>query len=230
MAKTYADSYIYQKFPDYGREMYKFIVSANRIDTKSTEFENILFDVKRRKISDKLAKVITSDNVVIGISDDKSLPKAYRVFVAQDVKVDKKYRVFIDATDFISYKDGNYTCKELSWLISYVISGITRSIPSISSSGKANPQSTTTILFPYSKAVMFIPICSRPPSGTILSTLPPLFFFAKSIPPLSPILYRGTVLPSSQGYSLQSIMLVSDRASSNIPATILSSSSSSISS
>ena len=91
MAKTYADSYIYQKFPDYGREMYKFIVSANRIDTKSTEFENILFDVKRRKISDKLAKVITSDNVVIGISDDKSLPKAYRVFVAQDVKVDKKY-------------------------------------------------------------------------------------------------------------------------------------------
>lgn len=124
MAKTYADSYIYQKFPDYGREMYKFIVSANRIDTKSTEFENILFDVKRRKISDKLAKVITSDNVVIGISDDKSLPKAYRVFVAQDVKVDKKYRVFIDATDFISYKDGNYTCKELSWLISYVISGI----------------------------------------------------------------------------------------------------------
>ena len=46
---------------------------------------------------------------------------------------------------------------------------MTRSIPSISSSGKESPQSTTTILSSYSKAVMFIPICSRPPSGMILS-------------------------------------------------------------
>ncbi len=44
---------------------------------------------------------------------------------------------------------------------------MTRSIPSISSSGKDRPQSTTTILSSYSKAVMFIPICSSPPSGMI---------------------------------------------------------------
>ena len=124
MAKTYADSYIYKKFPDYGRDMYKFIVDSNRIDTKSSEFEDILFDVKRRRISDKLAKVITSENIVIGISKDKSLPKAYRVFVAQDVKDAKKYKVFIDATDFIKYDSGVYTCDHLDWFISYVISGI----------------------------------------------------------------------------------------------------------
>ena len=124
MAKTYADSYIYKKFPDYGRDMYKFIVGSNRIDTKSSEFEDILFDVKRRRISDKLIKVLNSDNVVIGIAE-KSLPKAYRVFVAQDAKTDKKYKVFIDATDFIKYESGKYQCKQLDWLISYTISGIT---------------------------------------------------------------------------------------------------------
>ena len=58
----------------------------------------------------------------------------------------------------------------------YVISGITRSIPSISSLGKASPQSTTIMLSSYSNAVMFIPICSSPPSGIIFIFL--LAFFA----------------------------------------------------
>ena len=48
-------------------------------------------------------------------------------------------------------------------------------MPSISSSGKERPQSTTTILSSYSKAVMFMPICSRPPKGMIFSLEPPLF-------------------------------------------------------
>ena len=66
----------------------------------------------------------------------------------------------------------------------YVISGITKSIPSISSSGNDNPQSTTIILSSYSKAVIFIPICSNPPSGMILSL--PVFCFSvffKILPP-----------------------------------------------
>ena len=43
---------------------------------------------------------------------------------------------------------------------------------SMSSSGNASPQSTTMILSSYSKTVMFIPICSRPPSGIIFNLLP----------------------------------------------------------
>ena len=56
---------------------------------------------------------------------------------------------------------------------------MTRSTPSISSSGKDNPQSTTTILSPYSNAVIFIPICSKPPNGMIfkLSSNEMLSFF-----------------------------------------------------
>ena len=46
---------------------------------------------------------------------------------------------------------------------------MTQSIPSMSSSGNDIPQSTTIMLSSYSKAVIFIPICSRPPRGMILS-------------------------------------------------------------
>ena len=54
---------------------------------------------------------------------------------------------------------------------------MTRSIPSISSAGKDNPQSTTIILSSYWKAVMFIPICSRPPKGMIFRPETLLFSF-----------------------------------------------------
>ena len=124
MAITYNDSYLYSKLPSYNEQLYKFIVKAERINTKSSEFEDILFDVKRRKISDKLIKVITSDNVVIGIAD-KSLPKAFRVFVAKDVVDAKKVKLFIDVTDYIKYQNGTYTCSDLSWFISYIVAGMT---------------------------------------------------------------------------------------------------------
>ena len=49
----------------------------------------------------------------------------------------------------------------------YVISGITKSTPSMSSSGKPSPQSTIIISSSYSITVMFFPISNNPPSGII---------------------------------------------------------------
>src|SRR5699024_3660806 len=54
-------------------------------------------------------------------------------------------------------------------------------MPSMSSSGKESPQSTTTILSSNSKAVMFIPICSSPPRGMIRNF--ELLIFLKFFPP-----------------------------------------------
>ena len=124
MTITYNDSYLYSKLPSYNEQLYKFIAKAERINTKSSEFEDILFDVKRRKISDKLIRVITSDNVVIGVAD-KSLPKAFKTFVAKDVMDNKKIKLFIDATDYIKYQNGTYVCSDISWFISYIIAGMT---------------------------------------------------------------------------------------------------------
>src|SRR5437763_2694208 len=53
----------------------------------------------------------------------------------------------------------------------YVMSGMTRSMPSISSSGNMRPASTTRMSSPCSMASMFFPISPTPPSGMIRSAL-----------------------------------------------------------
>src|SRR6266513_3834761 len=56
----------------------------------------------------------------------------------------------------------------------YVMSGITRSIPSIPSSGNIRPASTTTMSSPTSIASMFLPISPTPPRGITRSDAPDL--------------------------------------------------------
>ena len=129
MSKTYADTYLFKTYKEYEKAMLKFIVNAERIDTNGAEFEDILYDVKRRKVSDSLAKIITSNNVVIGYQQGMPLPKAFKSFVAKDIKEDKnKTKVFIDVTDCISFKDGTYVCTNINWFISYVIMAMTNYI------------------------------------------------------------------------------------------------------
>ena len=126
MAKTYSQTYLYKQYGEYEKKIYEFIINAERIDTKSSEFDDILYDIKRRKISDHLAKIITSDNVVLGINTSgKALPKSFKAFVAADVKDNNKVKVFIDATDCVVYKNGVYVCNKLDWLVSYIINAMT---------------------------------------------------------------------------------------------------------
>src|SRR3972149_10287384 len=49
--------------------------------------------------------------------------------------------------------------------------GMTRSTPSISSSGNMSPASTAMIASPYSRSIMFLPISPRPPRGITRSFL-----------------------------------------------------------
>lgn len=125
MAKSYANTYLYSQYAEYDKKLFEFVMNAERINTKGSEFEDILYDVKRRKVSDSLAKVLTSNNVVLGIHTGKALPKAFKAFVFSDVKEDKKVRVFIDVTDCVVYKNGAYVCNKLDWLVSYVVDAMT---------------------------------------------------------------------------------------------------------
>ena len=63
------------------------------------------------------------------------------------------------------------------FFIKYETSGITTSIPNISSSGNFKPQSITTISFLYSIAVIFFPISFIPPRGIILIFALSFFIF-----------------------------------------------------
>lgn len=133
MPKIYADTYVYKQYAEYDKKLFEFVVNAERINTKGSEFEDILYDIKRRKISDALTKVIVSDNVVLGINSGKALPKAFKAFVFNDVKEDKnKVKVFIDVTDCVVYKNGVYVCNKLDWLVSYIINAMTSYIYAVS--------------------------------------------------------------------------------------------------
>lgn len=107
----------------YGKAILSFITNAQRIDTKSDAFRDIDFDIRRRRISEALSKVVMSPNVVICIGEHL-LPKILRVFTCKDPKDGGKYKLFIDASDFITYKNGFYSCSNLDWFISYIIGGM----------------------------------------------------------------------------------------------------------
>ena len=124
MSKTYAQTYLFKQYSEYERKMYEFIMTAERINVESKEFEDVLYDFKRRNINSNLMKIITSKNVILGIGK-MPLPKAFKVFTAKDIKEDKNsYKVFIDVSDLITFKNGQYVCAKLEWLISYVINAM----------------------------------------------------------------------------------------------------------
>lgn len=125
MSKLFSDTYLYRKYPEYGKKMFEFIMGAERIDVNSEAFEDIMIDIKHRKINDALIKVLKSDNVIIGIKPGKSLPKAFKVFVAKDVREDKKLKTFIDVSDCVFMKNGVYVCNHIDWIISYLINAMT---------------------------------------------------------------------------------------------------------
>lgn len=128
MPKTYADTFLFKSYSQYEKKMFEFIMDAERIDTSSREFEDVLFDFKRRAVSDKLVKILTSNNVVLGIHNGKPLPKAFKAFVAKDLRGDKRgktRKVFIDVTDCVVKKGSRYDCDHLDWLTSYLINAMT---------------------------------------------------------------------------------------------------------
>lgn len=122
--KKYSDTYLFRKYPNYNKQLFEFLMSAERIDKNSAAFENIAYEIKRRQVSNALYKVMLSNNVVLCLSN-KPLPKAFKTTVADDIKTDKKPRVFIDLSDCVVLKDGIYTCRNIDWIISYLVNATT---------------------------------------------------------------------------------------------------------
>ena len=59
MPKTYANTYLFNQYNEYEKKMYEFIMTAERIDTKSDQFADLLYDFKRRNVGNSLLKIIT---------------------------------------------------------------------------------------------------------------------------------------------------------------------------
>jgi len=128
MSKTYASTYLYSKYNQYEKETVDFVMKADRIDQSLPEFDEIVYEVKRRNISPAIVKVLMSPNVIL-MSRLKPLSKAFKVFCAKDIKNDNSLRVFIDVSGIIKMDEaaGKYRCSrtDIDIFISYLVDAMT---------------------------------------------------------------------------------------------------------
>lgn len=126
MSKTFANAYLFNKYPDYQRKMIEFIMKAKEVD-KGEDLSDVIYEVKKRQVDNSLVNVLLHKNVIILYSDTIDvLPLSFKVFAAKDIKGDKKLKVFIDASEYIikNEESGKYECN-VNILISYLLSAST---------------------------------------------------------------------------------------------------------
>lgn len=124
--KNYSNCYLYNRVKESNdKELYKFIVSAERIDKSSSGFDDIAYMVKRNQYTSCLSRVLSSNNVVLAYSQ-LGLPRAFKVFAAKDAPNDGKLRVFIDVTGLIKKEGQTFIIKnnDTPILISYLVSAL----------------------------------------------------------------------------------------------------------
>lgn len=125
--KTYNDSYLYNLDGNKHNQMLtEFIINAERVDKKAHEFTGIIEDVRRAQRSNVLYTLLLHEDVVLGIGKGDGLPRAFKVFMAKDMKQGKNgtRKVFIDVTGLLVMKNGYYICKNLGFLISYLFQAL----------------------------------------------------------------------------------------------------------
>jgi len=118
--KTYADCFLYKKHPAYNAVLTEAIMVSDRIDKEAKEFEDVIYEVKRTRVSSSLLKVLTSKNTQL-IIPPHPLPKSFKVFCAKDAKEDRDtVKVFIDCSNAITQDTNGYRVNE-GVLVSYLV-------------------------------------------------------------------------------------------------------------
>ena len=106
---------------EYNTSVVKAITSSKRIDKKSPEFEDILFDFKRRQTTNFLIDILMNNNVVL-LYNERPLPRALTVIGAKDIATDKKTKIFVDCSGAFRYENQKYICKNIDAFIAIIIS------------------------------------------------------------------------------------------------------------
>lgn len=127
MVKTFVDTYLYNSYPNYETNIIKFILNGEVIDTKSKEFEGILYDFKNRQVSSSMVKVLQSNKVKL-ITGGQPLSRQFKVIHCKDKKNNNTPTTFIDCNNLIYKEDGLYKCNDIDILISYTMNAMVTSI------------------------------------------------------------------------------------------------------
>ena len=84
ISKTFAGTYLYTKYDEYEKILFNFIMTGTQINKLGEGFDDIKYEIKKHQISNSLIKVLNSKNVILMIGD-KALPKAFKVFAANNI-------------------------------------------------------------------------------------------------------------------------------------------------
>lgn len=125
--KTYSDSYLYNKETrKHNEALMGLVLKAERIDKSSEAFKEILYELKKTQRSSILCTVMTLPDVVICYGMSKPMSPAFKVFCAKDLRDgnNAKNKIFIDASEIFVLKSGYFTCKNMSYLISYLFEAL----------------------------------------------------------------------------------------------------------
>jgi hypothetical protein len=119
--KNYSDCYLYG-FGNYEKELVEFVIKGTYLNKTNEGFKDLVSDIKRQRISSSLVKVLESDNTIL-VSGAKPMPRAFKYFVAKDMKGDKKsLKLYIDVTGLIDISGARYTY--INIIISYLMAGM----------------------------------------------------------------------------------------------------------
>jgi hypothetical protein len=120
--KTYSDTYLFNKYPDYNKQLTNAIMNDPTIDKSTSTFADVVYEVSRTRVSEAIVRILKSPNTVLLDCDDP-LPKAFKVFCARDFRTNgKPLKVFIDCSSVITKNKTNmgYTVDEMK-LVSYLV-------------------------------------------------------------------------------------------------------------
>ena len=123
MGKTYADSYLYSKYPNYQKSIMEFLLKGERLDPNGQDFADIVYEFKHRQIADYLYKILKSPKLVL-VTAANPLPKPLKVLAAKDPKDKQAYKVFVDVSGLVVKKDGIYHCADIDILIAHLVNAM----------------------------------------------------------------------------------------------------------
>ena len=120
--KSYSDCYLYKKYPLYQKRLMNAIMKDPVIDKTEDGFKDVIYEVKRTRVSDSLVRILNSTNTILLDCEDP-LPRAFKVFCAKDIRSKTPTKkVFIDCTGVItrSANSSEFRTEDIK-LVSYLV-------------------------------------------------------------------------------------------------------------
>ena len=131
-AKTFFNCYFYALSNEKGNmvenDIIEYVTNAQRINYGDISFKAIKDQLKTRATSAVLYRILQRGEINLCIYK-KELPSSFKVFCAKDKKsggTGKK--IFIDATGLIEYQQGQFYCKDIDRLATYLTGALVQMI------------------------------------------------------------------------------------------------------